>query len=197
MPHFFSKNHNTYITNKFCLRRLDDNKNMNYNNDEDSLDELNRLLERLHQAGYDQHFSHLQIVYVSPGAQHVDKIETQRIGANPLPPASPPTPLQKARGKDNSEEANGLPNELATEAAMELWQKAQEAGYVDEHYQPKLSRTKAALLANAMAERLGIRNKWKVFGTLWKRQKMYRDYYDALNLQQSIEFQDCLKKLFD
>ena len=47
---------------------------------------------------------------------------------------------------------------------MELWKEAQGTGFVDEHYQPKLSRTKAALLADAMAKRLGIRNKWKVFG---------------------------------
>ena len=76
-----------------------------------------------------------------------------------------------------------------------LWRKAHEAGYIDENYQPKLSRTKAALLADAMAKRLGIRNKWKVFGELCNRKKMYKDYYDALSQQQSIDFQDCLKRL--
>ena len=78
---------------------------------------------------------------------------------------------------------------------MELWKEAQGTEFVDEHYQPKLSRTKAALLADAMAKRLGIRNKWKVFGELWNRKKMYKDYYDALSQQQSIDFQDCLKRL--
>ena len=163
---------------------------MNYNNDEDSIDELNRLLEGLHQASYDQNFSHLQIVYVSSGAQHVDKIETQRIEVCPQPETLP-NPPTVGRGKCTGE----LPDELATEAAMELWKKAQGAGFVDEHYQPKLSRTKAALLADTMAKRLGIRNKWKVFGELWNRKKMYKDYYDALSQQQSIDFQDCLKRL--
>ena len=93
--------------------------------------------------------------------------------------------------------AGELPEVLATPEAMALWRKAQQAGYVDEHYQPLLSRTQAALLADAMAERLGIKEKWKTFGELWNRQKMYKDYYNALNQQQSLEFQDILKALFD
>lgn len=79
---------------------------------------------------------------------------------------------------------------------MALWEKVQKAGYVDDNYQPLISRTQAALLADAMAERLGIREKWKVFETLWKRKNMYRDYYKALNLQQSLVFQDEIKNLF-
>ena len=79
---------------------------------------------------------------------------------------------------------------------MVLWQKAQDAGYVDEHYQPLLSRTQAALLADAMAERLGIKEKWKVFESLWQRKYMRSDYNLALSQQQSDEFQDELKRLF-
>ena len=48
-----------------------------------------------------------------------------------------------------------------------------------------------------MAERLGIKEKWKVFGELWKRKNMYKDYYNALNQQQSLDFQDILKTLLD
>lgn len=163
---------------------------MNYNNDEDSLDELNRLLERLHQAGYDKHFSHLQIVYVSPGAQHVEKIETQRIEARP------PSPLQRARGEENAEKANSLPNELRTEAAMVLWRKAREAGYVDEYFQPTISRTLSAILAFEMAVQLDITEKWKTFEGAWNRRNMYRDYYKALNTQQALTFQDEIKRIF-
>jgi hypothetical protein len=85
---------------------------------------------------------------------------------------------------------------LATEAAIALWQKVQAAGWIDDNYQPLLSRTQAALLADAMAERLGIKEKWKVFETLWNRKNMYRDYYEALNQKKSLEFQDEIKKLF-
>jgi len=56
----------------------------------------------------------------------------------------------------------------STRFALPLQQKTydkvkqpQAAGWVDANYQPLISRTQAALLADAMAERLGIREKWK------------------------------------
>ena len=79
---------------------------------------------------------------------------------------------------------------------MALWEKVREAGYVDEDYQPLLSRSQSALLADTMAERLGIREKWKVFETLWQRKNMYKDYYRALGQKQSLKFQDTLRTLF-
>jgi hypothetical protein len=41
-------------------------------NDEEALGLLNRLLEGLHQAGFENFGSHINLVYVAPGAQHVD-----------------------------------------------------------------------------------------------------------------------------
>lgn len=108
-----------------------------------------------------------------------------------------PRPLPKGRGENTMKDERGLPEPLATEKAMALWKKAQEAGYVDENYQPLISRTQAALLADAMAERLGIRNKWKVFETFWGRKNMYRDYYQALGQRKTLMFQDELKKMFN
>ena len=100
-----------------------------------------------------------------------------------------PQPSTKGKGEEK-------PEALSTEEAMALWKKVQRAGYVDADYQPLISRTLSALLADAMAERLGIREKWKVFEALWNRKNMYRDYYKALNLRQSLAFQDEIKKLF-
>ena len=88
-----------------------------------------------------------------------------------------------------------LPEVLRTEKAMALWRKVQAAGYVDEHYQPTISRTQAALLADAMAERLGIKEKWKVFEGLWNRKYMRSDYNLALTRKGSLDFQDELKRL--
>ena len=132
------------------------------------------------------------------GSQHVDNIQTQIIETLPQPQQKKvtlPQPLPKGRGENTIKDERGLPKPLATEKAMTLWKKAQEAGYVDENYQPLISRTQSALLADAMAERLGIREKWKVFEVLWQRKNMYRDYYDALNQRKSLAFQDELKKL--
>ena len=147
----------------------------------DVLKKVNELLEQLRQAGYDRHCSHIEIVLVSPGAQHVDTVNNQYFH-----PAPSPAPN---RGGE-------LPEVLGTVEAMALWKKMQAAGYVDEHYQPLLSRTQAALLADAMAERLGIKEKWKVFEGLWGRKNMRGDYTRAMNQRQSLGFQDKLKRLF-
>ena len=144
---------------------------------------LNELLEQQHRTGHPNNGSKIEIVYVASGGQHV---ETQ---INLAPPGP-----SKERKKEA--EPPALPDALSTEEAMALWKKAQEAGYVDENYQPLISRTQSALLADAMAERLGIREKWKVFETLWNRKNMYRDYYQALGQKKSLAFQDQLKARF-
>ena len=146
------------------------------------LKKVNELLEHLHQK--DKNHQGSTVFIYAPGSQYVDK-QFNIWKTHPGPPCV-------GREKSVSE----VPEELATDEAMALWEKAQQAGYVDEHYQPLLSRTQAALLADAMAERLGIKEKWKVFEGLWHRRNMYRDYYDAMNQDQTFSFLDKLKQLF-
>ena len=159
-------------------------------NDDEALGLINRLLERLHQADLTNFGSHLQIVYVASGAQHV---ETQiNMGEKTLHKSETlPSPPCVGREKETSH----LPEVLATDEAMALWKKAQAAGWVDANYQPLISRTQAALLADAMAERLGIREKWKVFEGLWHRKYMRSDYNLALTRKVSLDFQNELKRL--
>jgi len=145
---------------------------------------LNELLEQQHRTGHPNNGSKIEIVYVASGGQHV---ETQ-INVETLP--SPP-----CIGREK--ETEKLPEPLATNEAMALWEKAQAAGWIDANYQPLISRTQAALLADAMAERLGIKEKWKVFETLWHRTKMYKDYYQAIDQKQYLSFLDKLKQIFD
>ena len=188
------------------------------------LKKLNELLERLHgwenlniiklkkekieeenNEKYEREKS-VQINIYEKGSQHIDTQinwgASPPAQASPPAPASPLTPLQLARGTlgergvDSFETTKGLPEVLATEEAMRLWEKARQAGYVDECYQPLLSRTQSALLADAMAERLGIKEKWKVFEELWHRKYMRNDYNLALTQRQSYKFQDDLKQLF-
>ena len=165
---------------------------MNYHDEEEALEFINRLVERLHQAGHANQGSKIEIVYVASGGQHV---ETQNI--NLTPGHSPkgegkPLPSPPHKGREYR-----LPEVLATNEARVLWKKAQAAGYVDANYQPLISRTQSALLADAMAERLGIREKWKVFETLWNRTKMYKDYYQAVEQKQFLPFMDKLKQILD
>ena len=125
---------------------------------------LNELLEQLQRTGHTNKGSNVINIYAL-GSQHVD---TQVI-ASPCPETlpSPKThPHPKGRDVDTFKGEGDLPEVLATEEAMALWEKARAAGYVDDNYQPLISRTQAALLADAMANRIGIREKWKVFETL-------------------------------
>ena len=145
---------------------------------------LNELLERMQQLGHTNHGSKIEVVYVASGGQHV---ETHiNVGADHN------TPL----GKEKDAEPPTLPETLSSEAAMAQWEKVQKVGYVDDNYQPTISRTQATLLADAMAERLGIKEKWKVFEALWNRKYMRSDYNLALTRKQSLDFQDELKSLF-
>ena len=152
-------------------------------NDEEALGFINSLLERLHQTDFTKHGSKIEVVYVASGGQHV---ETQIIIGDKLPGTT----------KETKAVHPVLPPQLCTDQAMTIWKKAQDAGYVDAHYQPLISRTQSAILAYEMAKRLGIKEKWKMFETLWHRRNMYRDYYDALNQGQSLEFRDELRVIF-
>ena len=145
------------------------------NNEDEVLALFSRLLERLQQADGDHHSSSpTTFIYVAKGAQNVGSIQNQYVENAPM--KSQPN-LLRGVGEE-------LPEVLSTPEAMILWQKAQQAGYVDDHYQPLISRTQSALLADAMAERLGIKEKWKVFEALWNRKNMYKDLYYALNQKQ-------------
>ena len=147
----------------------------------DVLKLLNELLEQLHRK--DKKHQGSPVFIYAPGSQYVDtQINIGKVQPDPL--------------KGTEKGLSNLPEVLATDGAMALWRKAQRAGYVDERYQLLLSRTQAALLADAMAERLGIKEKWKVFEGLWNRKYMRSDYNLALTRKGSLDFQDELKLLF-
>ena len=38
-----------------------------------------------------------------------------------------------------------------------------------------------------------VKEKWKVFETLWNRTKMYKDYYEAVDQKQFLPFLNMLK----
>ena len=176
------------------------NEDMNFDNDEDALVFINRLLERLHQAGHANNGSKIEIVYVASGGQHVEK-QYISLTPNPSPLRATLLPSGGRKGEGNLKGGEkgkkiALPEALSTDEAMVLWEKAQAAGWIDGNYLPLISRTQAALLADAMAERLGIKEKWKVFEAFWHRKYMRSDYNLALTQQQTYEFQDELKQQF-
>ena len=155
------------------------------NIDSDLIGQLNRLLEQLHQKGGNLFGSQITLIKVEKGAQYVSHIGSQVFGID-----KPDVPT-----KDRSTSTE-LPEPLATPEAMALWRKAQQAGYVNEHFQPLLSRTQAAMLAYEITKLLGIRHKWRIFEAFWNRKNMRGDYNDALNQRQTLAFQDSIKALF-
>ena len=164
-------------------------------NDDEIVGLLNRLLEMLHQTDGNNQGSIVFNVY-SSGSLHVDHVDTQNFYGDACTKTKTlPDPPCVGREKGDIDTPT-LPASLCTEQAMVLWQKAQDAGYVDANYQPFISRTQAALLADAIAERLGIKEKWKVFEGLWNRKYMRSDYNLALTRKGSLDFQDELKRLF-
>ena len=110
-------------------------------------------------------------------------------GAMVTQQAAPPQP-----NDSGPQEECVIPEVLAE---SELWQKVKEAGLVDADGQPTVSRTEAALLANMLARRLGITNKWKVFERLWHRNNMRGDYNSALEQRKSLEIQERLKNILE
>ena len=78
----------------------------------------------------------------------------------------------------------------------ELWQRLIDAGLVDDVGLPTVSRPEAALMADMLAERLGISHKWKLFEKLWHRNNMRGDYNTALEQRKSLAFQEKLKNIF-
>ena len=98
--------------------------------------------------------------------------------------------MQMAEGQEA--QTADIPKVLAE---SELWKRAMEAGLVNEQGQPTVSRPEAALLADVLARRLGIDNKWKVFEKMWQRNNMRNDYNTALDQKKSLAFQEKLRKI--
>ena len=88
-----------------------------------------------------------------------------------------------------------LPEQYEALTTSAPWQRAQEAGLIGADGQPTGTRTEAALLANVLAAKLHIANKWKFFEVLWHRNNMRGDYNTALNQMKSLEFQERLKNI--
>jgi hypothetical protein len=98
----------------------------------------------------------------------------------------------KVNVNQNENQNKEVPDVLA---CSELWERVKNEGLVDENNMPTISRPEAALLADMLAEKLGIGNKWKLFEELWNRKNMRNDYNTALEQRKSLKFQEELKNI--
>lgn len=99
---------------------------------------------------------------------------------------------------DDEQPPEPQPSEVPEILAKSIyWRKVKAAGLVDENNQPTVSRPEAALMADALAKRIGIDNKWKLFEQLWQRNNMRNDFNTALEQKKSLDFQERLKIILD
>jgi hypothetical protein len=82
-----------------------------------------------------------------------------------------------------------LPDELNTPQAKELLEKARNAGYLDDRYQPKLSLTKSSILASVISFELELKDRWKPFEILWNRKNMRSNHSTAISQRNYNEFE--------
>ena len=99
-------------------------------------------------------------------------------------------PKEESGDEGHDQQTSDIPAVLAD---SEPWRRVQQAGLVDVDGQPTVSRPEAALIADMLAERLAITNKWKFFEQLWHRNNMRGDYNTALYQRKSLKFQERLK----
>ena len=88
-------------------------------------------------------------------------------------------------------------NILKQPAAMELWEKLQKAGYVNEHLKPlpDISNTQQAIIADEFCRFLMIKTKWTLFEDLWETKNL-RTYYNKITYTDYFDdFRKNLKEL--
>lgn len=78
--------------------------------------------------------------------------------------------------------ANALPPELGTTEAMRYWQLLVEKGFVDKSFKLSAETThkQAMYIAEAFAEKLGLKSKWKLFQIFWGINGLAQDKWDML-----------------
>ena len=99
---------------------------------------------------------------------------------------------------DKLDEVLELPEVLSTSEAKTLHNKLQREGMVDTNWQPLgLSNAEKGTLVEFIADKLGIKSKWKLFGALWKVDAETLRTAKARGLEQdkTWEFRNKLDKL--
>lgn len=68
--------------------------------------------------------------------------------------------------KENQGEKN-LPQELASDDAIRIWNICMENKWVDMKYQPIVSQKRAAIIASVISDELSLSPRWTAFEKLW------------------------------
>ena len=90
-----------------------------------------------------------------------------------------------------------MPAELATEAAMVYWRNAQAKGWVNADYSFNGTRPQMAYFAEIMAEKLGLKYKWKPFIKLWEYRYLPQNRKRSRDLIGKVEEEKEIERIFE
>ena len=98
-----------------------------------------------------------------------------------------------------ADESNLLPDVLATGIAMKYWQRLQQAGFVDKHYQlvPDTTRKQAMYIADVFSDKLQMRSKWKPFQDLWHINNLAQEKWEMQETGKTPNRSEGIDKIFN
>ena len=87
---------------------------------------------------------------------------------------------------------------LATKQAMKYWKRLMEHEFVDQQYKllPTTTRQQAMYIAEAFAEKLGLKTKWKTFEDFWGINNLAQEKNKSLELGKLPARSDVIDKIF-
>lgn len=113
----------------------------------------------------------------------IDKVGTVRVGDRVIPSPA----VQEKSDKLNSEEAS------------RYWDRLQASGFTDKEHRllPTTTRKQAMLIAEAFAEKMDIKAKWKVFQQVWGINNLAQEKWEILENGINTLRKDEIEQIFE
>lgn len=92
---------------------------------------------------------------------------------------------------------SNLPEELNNDEAKKYFSNAIKAGFMDNCYKWNGTNYQAALFAEICSEKLGIKHKWKTFGTLWNMKNLAQTRQESKERFGSVRKEKEINALFE
>ena len=113
----------------------------------------------------------------------IDKVGAVRVGDRVIPSPA----VQEKSDKLNSEEAS------------RYWDRLQASGFTDKEHRllPTTTRKQAMLIAEAFAEKMDIKAKWKVFQQVWGINNLAQEKWEILENGINTLRKDEIEQIFE
>ena len=107
-----------------------------------------------------------------------------------------PLSINSTKEKETTFDEIQLPEELNTDEAKELFNKAIKAGFMDNNYKFIGTWYQAAYFAEIAAEKLRLKYKWKYFQILWGYDKLSQTRRESKERFGKVDKQNDIEKIF-